>query len=165
MISRWLLGLLLVLPLLEILFFIQVGTWIGLFPTTLLWIANTGLGFYLLRIQSIHNSLQALLIPQDNLSPLESFLDAPWLLLAAILLITPGLLTDILGFLCLIPALRRILTQLLLKRYFFPTIHSAAHWEEAEPDTKSSASSAHQPRTFEGEYHRQPDHPSSRRQR
>jgi len=48
--------------------------------------------------------------------PAESMLDGVMILLAGALLVTPGILTDTFGFLCLVPAFRRRLRNFVWKR-------------------------------------------------
>jgi UPF0716 protein FxsA len=63
------------------------------------------------------------------------------------LLLTPGFITDLMGFFCLIPWSRRILAWKALKRFTVVT--------PAGPDQKPT--DKHHPRTLEGEFHREDD--------
>jgi UPF0716 protein FxsA len=66
------------------------------------------------------------------------------LLVGALLLLTPGFFTDALGFACLLPPTRRLLSLWLLKRLMVIT-----------PAGQSPG--VHQPRTLEGEFRREDD--------
>lgn len=110
--------LFIVVPLIEIYFLIQVGQHIGALSTILLCILTAALGAVLLRIQGIltlHRAQEKLRkgeIPADNL--LEGLI----LLITGALLLTPGFVTDAIGFLCLIPSLRSLLALKMLHQAF-----------------------------------------------
>ena len=102
----WLLVAFLLVPLIEIGLFIQVGGLIGLWPTLLIVVLTAVVGAYLVRqqglreIQKIQRNLQSMNDPSGPM--LQGFL----ILFSAMLLLTPGFFTDILGFVLLVPALR-----------------------------------------------------------
>ena len=108
--------LLLLLPFLEIYVLIAVGGVIGVLPTIILVLGLSVFGAYLLRVQG----LAALFKVQDSLSkgqmPVDAMLDGAGLTLAAGLLIAPGLITDAMGFVLLIPPVRHWLSRRLLGR-------------------------------------------------
>ena len=94
-------------PLAELALLIKVGELIGVLPTVLLVIVTAMLGVTLLRIQGLtvlqnaRNSLEA------GRAPIDSVIDGVLLLVAGAFLLTPGLLTDTVGFLLLVPQVRR----------------------------------------------------------
>ncbi len=93
-------------PLLELYVLLRVGALIGTAPTVGL-IVLTGLaGAYLARVQGF-DLLQRL---QGELAasrlPTSELLDGLLLLVGALLLLTPGFCTDLLGFLLLVPRTR-----------------------------------------------------------
>ena len=53
----------------------------------------------------------------DGRLPAEPIVDGVLILVAAAVLITPGVLTDLVGFLCLIPACRQLLKRYLKRRF------------------------------------------------
>ncbi len=93
-------------PIAEIGLFIQVGGWLGLWPTLGVVILTAVIGTALLR----HQGLGALRRVQESLAenrlPVTEMFDGLCLLLAGALLLTPGFLTDALGFTLFIPPLR-----------------------------------------------------------
>lgn len=107
---------LLLVPIIEIGLFIQVGGAIGLWPTLLIVIATALLGSSLIRRQGIgafvalRSSISEL---QDPTGPL---FDGAMILLSGALLLTPGFLTDTIGLLLLIPPLRAALYNAIRKR-------------------------------------------------
>jgi len=103
-------------PLIEIALFIQVGGFIGLWPTIAVVILTAVAGTALLR----HQGLSALTRLQDSLdrgeAPLDPVFDGFCLLAAGILLLTPGFFTDGIGFLLFTPPFRAALKRFLTRR-------------------------------------------------
>ncbi len=105
-----------VLPIMEIAVFIVVGKSIGLWPT-LIGIALTALiGSAIIRHQGVGIVASA----RRNLAagevPVGEVLEGLALLIAGALLVTPGFVTDTLGFLLLVPTLRRAMAQAVVGR-------------------------------------------------
>ena len=111
-----LLLLFVVLPAVELALLIEVGRRIGT-PATLAIIVVTGIiGGSLARrqglgvIQSLQRDMAAGELPAGAL------VDGILILIAGALLVTPGVLTDAFGFLCLVPAFRRTLKRIAMRR-------------------------------------------------
>ena len=96
-------------PLLEIVLFIEVGDLIGLWPTIFIVLVTAVCGTILIRIQglTILRRFQRSLAQREL--PVQEVFNGLCLLLASILLLTPGFFTDSIGFLLLIPAGRRLI--------------------------------------------------------
>ena len=94
------------IPLVEIYFLIQVGSVIGPLPTITLCLFTGALGAYLIREQGI----QTLYHVQNKINhgemPASDVIEGFILIISGLLLLTPGLVTDLIGFLCTIPRLR-----------------------------------------------------------
>jgi len=104
-----------VLPALELAVLIKVGSYIGV-GSTLLIIFSTGIvGAYLVRMEGF----AVLRNIQDSLAqgrlPTEEMLEGFMILCGGLLLLTPGFITDSLGFFLLIPWTRNII-KLLVRR-------------------------------------------------
>lgn len=108
--------LLLILPLLEIAGFVIVGSKIGVLATLGLVLAAAVLGIALLRSQGRGALSRAQAELSAGRDPSPHLVGAAATVVAAILLIVPGFLTDILGLLLLVPAVRAFLWR-LLKRH------------------------------------------------
>lgn len=108
MLSRLLL-LFIVVPAVELILLIQMGRWIGTIPTVGLIVLTGIVGAYLARQQG----LQVLRRIQQQTSqgqlPGQALMDGAMILVAGAVLMTPGVLTDALGFLLLIPQSRALL--------------------------------------------------------
>ena len=94
-------------PVVELALLIRVGGLLGLGPTLLLVLGTGAAGAWLAR----REGLRAWLAVRDELAgsqlPGESLVHALLILVAGVVLITPGVLTDIAGILLLLPPVRR----------------------------------------------------------
>ena len=105
----------LIIPFAEIYLLLQVGSIIGAFPTILLVVFTAALGAWLLKQQGFATFRRF----QENLAqgtiPAYEMIEGPIILLGGLLLLTPGFITDILGFACLIPLLRKKIAQYVIE--------------------------------------------------
>ncbi len=105
-----------IIPLIELAILIKLGTIIGLGKTLLIVILTGMTGAILVKMQGlkilykIRDEINMCLVPAKYL--FDGFL----IFVAGILLITPGLLTDIIGFLILIPHIRNALKNWLINK-------------------------------------------------
>ena len=96
------------IPLIEIALFIQIGGWIGLWPTLLIVVLTAIAGTAMVRSQGfavlrrIQRSIDTL--EEDPRTPLAH---GAMILFSGALLLTPGFFTDACGFALLVPAVRR----------------------------------------------------------
>jgi len=102
----WLFLLFVVVPIVEIGLFIQVGGAIGLWPTVAIVVLTALAGTVLMRAQGIMtlNRLQNSLAEGTN--PTDPMAQGAMILVAGVLLLTPGFFTDALGFALLLPPVR-----------------------------------------------------------
>lgn len=111
-----LLALFLVLPVVELALLVQVDQWIGFWPTIGLILATGLVGSLLAR----HEGLSVWRRFNQRLAqkglPGQELLDGVIILIAGALLITPGVLTDLLGFIGLFPFTRTVIRKMVLKR-------------------------------------------------
>ena len=112
-----LLLVILIIPFAEIYLLLQVGSIIGALPTIFLVVFTAVLGAWLLRQQGFATFRQF----QENLAqgviPAYEMIEGPIILLGGILLLTPGFITDILGFACLIRPLRKKIAQYVIEHH------------------------------------------------
>lgn len=110
------LALFIVVPLIELYILIVLGKNIGVLPTILIVVGAGIVGVSMLKregfkvIREFKNALNEGRVPGDEL------LNGILVLVGGVLLITPGLITDAMGFLLLIPATRNIAKR-WLKHY------------------------------------------------
>ena len=95
-------------PVIEIALFIEVGGWIGLWPTIAIVVVTAFAGTTLLRIQGLAVLQRAQESAARNELPMQEVFDGLCLLVAGVLLLTPGFFTDALGFLLFVPLFRKL---------------------------------------------------------
>ena len=100
---------LLIVPIIEIGIFLQVGQSIGLLATLGLCLATAFIGMALIRHQGMSILARAQSQMQANAVPAREVFDGLCLFMAGAFLMTPGFFTDSFGFLLLVPGLRRIM--------------------------------------------------------
>lgn len=110
MLSRLLL-LFIIVPAIELLLLIQMGRWIGTFPTVGLIVITGIVGAYLARQQGMQVLRRIQSEMQNGQMPGGALLDGAMILVAGAVLMTPGVLTDVFGFLLLIPQTRKLFRQ------------------------------------------------------
>jgi len=96
-------------PIVEISVFIQVGDMIGLWPTISIVILTAIVGTALLRQQGLSTLMKAQQSMNDGRMPASELFDGACLLVAGALLLTPGFVTDGIGFLLFLPPFRALL--------------------------------------------------------
>ena len=114
-------ALFILIPIIEISLFIEIGSIIGSFYTIILIFVTAIVGVFFVRQQGI-STFQKLTSQLQNLeTPVQTMFEGLVILISGILLITPGFFTDALGFLGLIPFTRIIFIKLvasyILSRY------------------------------------------------
>jgi len=102
-------------PVIEIYLLIQVGSLIGALPTIGVVIGTAILGAFLLKQQGLSTLQRVQIQLSKGQIPAIEMLEGLILLICGALLLTPGFFTDTIGFLCLVPVLRRGLARWLLK--------------------------------------------------
>ena len=112
-----LLLLFIVVPVVELALLIQLGKVVGLAATLGLIVLTGALGAYLARRQGLAVLREVRSEMADGQIPAGPIVDGVIILLAAAVLMTPGVLTDACGFLCLVPAFRRWLKGVLKRRF------------------------------------------------
>lgn len=96
------------LPLAEIAAFVAVGSRIGVLATIGLVLATSALGLVLLRAQGLGTLRRIRAVAEAGDVPDRELVHGLMILLAGLLLIPPGFLTDIAGLLLFVPFLREL---------------------------------------------------------
>ncbi|CUH51461.1 FxsA family protein [Shimia marina] len=112
----WLLLAFVAIPMIEIALFISVGGAIGLWPTLAIVLLTAILGTHLVRSQGIAalGSVQKSFNELDD--PTEPLAHGAMILIAGVLLLTPGFFTDAVGFALLTPPFRSAMFHYARKR-------------------------------------------------
>ena len=112
----WLFVPFLLVPLVEIALFIQIGGLIGLWPTLGIVVLTAVLGTWLVRQQGAYAIRNLRGTIGELRDPTEPLAHGAMILVAGALLLTPGFFTDALGFALLIPGFRASAFRWLRKR-------------------------------------------------
>lgn len=106
-------------PILEMWLLIEVGTHIGALSTIFLVFLTAAIGLALLRQQGLSTLLRVNEKIEQGQLPASEIIEGVMLAVGGALLLTPGFITDFVGFCCLLPASRKPLASLMLKRGVF----------------------------------------------
>ena len=107
-----------VLPILEMYILIEVGGFIGALNTIGLVLLTALLGLILLRQQGFRTLLNARNKLMQAELPAEEIVTGIFLAVGGALLLTPGFVTDFIGFMCLLPFTRRLLMSQIATSFF-----------------------------------------------
>jgi len=97
------------MPIIEIAVFIQAGELIGLWPTIGVVVLTAIIGTSLMRAQGLQTLAKAQSQMDQGEMPIGAMFDGICILVAGVLLLTPGFVTDTFGFLLLVPPLRQLI--------------------------------------------------------
>ena len=120
---RLLLVLFIILPIAEMAVLIKVGTLIGVLPTIGLVVLTAVMGVSLMRVQGLATLARVQEKLQRGELPETELLEGVMLLIGGALLLTPGFITDTMGFICLIPGLRQPIARWIMARGMLGAIH------------------------------------------
>lgn len=158
------LGLLLILlsmPLIELALLIKVGQWLGFWPTMLILVGTAIGGGLVLHHQgfvALNRMTEAL---REGRPPIEAAVDGAFIIIAGLLMITPGLITDTCGLLLLIPPLRHAIAGWLMRRMgTYVEVRTSRGHDGQEPGQTSQYRDDDGGAVIDGEFKRV-DEPSS----
>ena len=100
--------LILLVPIVEIYLFIKIGSQIGAFNTILLILITAVIGLYYAKYEGLNTLRSAVKQLIKNEVPVYEIVSGAALAVAALLMILPGFLTDVIGLLIIFPWSRRI---------------------------------------------------------
>ncbi|MFB6093890.1 MAG: FxsA family protein [Halanaeroarchaeum sp.] len=113
---RWLLAALLIVPIADAFLLVIVASHIGAVPTVALVVLTALLGMLFVRAEGRHTLARIQRSAASGEIPTDEVLDGGLLIAAGAFLLTPGLVTDALGFLIAVPV-TRIPIRMALKRF------------------------------------------------
>lgn len=104
-----------IVPVIEIYLLIEVGSRIGTLNTIIIIFLTAAIGAPMVQHQGlgVMRRMQQNII--DGVSPAEEIINGMMLLIAGVLLITPGFFTDAIGFLIVIPFTRNLIKKIARK--------------------------------------------------
>ena len=105
------------IPLIEIYLMIKVGGIIGAFNTIFLIFFTAITGMYFAKLEGLNTIRSGFGQLVKNEIPVYEIISGAALAFAALLLIIPGFLTDVVGFLLIIPVTRKIFISLISSKF------------------------------------------------
>ena len=122
------------IPLIEIYLMIKVGGVIGAFNTIFLIFFTSITGIYFARLEGLNTIRSGIGQLVKNEIPIYELLSGAAIAFAALLLIIPGFLTDIVGFLLIIPFTRKFIIGNLSSKFKKPNVQDNVIEGELEED-------------------------------
>ncbi|MDR9829033.1 FxsA family protein [Vibrio sp. FNV 38] len=162
-------------PIIEIALFVQVGGFIGLWPTIALVLLTAFVGASLVRSQGIRTVLSVQSRLEQGELPAQQILEGVMLAVCGVLLLAPGFMTDAMGMIILLPAPRAALAKFLMTRVKvnqagFQSGGFGGGFQQGPFDSQGPFSQSNpferdqdqQGSTFEGEYEKKDDDDNNR---
>src|SRR6056300_1713765 len=109
--------LLIIIPVIEIYLFIKIGTQIGAISTILLIFTTAIIGVYYAKYEGLNTLKSGFAQLSRNEMPKYEIISGAAISFAALLLIIPVFVTDIFGFLMIIPVTRKFIFNKFSKKY------------------------------------------------
>lgn len=165
-----LLLLFILVPIIEIGLFIQVGGFLGLWPTIALVLITAFVGASLVRSQGLQTLMNVQNRLQQGELPAQQIVEGVMLAVAGVLLLTPGFMTDALGMSILLPAPRAVIAKYLMSKMVVRSVGGGfqggfeqQNGFDQDPFQRNPFDQSHDKgNTFEGEYERKDDDDNDR---
>ena len=109
--------LIILIPIIEIFFFIKIGSQIGAITTILLIFVTAIVGVYYAKYEGLNTLKAGFAQLSRNEAPTYEMLSGAAIAFAALLLIIPGFATDVLGFLLIFPITRKLIFGKFSKKF------------------------------------------------
>jgi len=105
------------IPLIEIYLMIKIGSVIGAFNTIFLIFFTAVTGIYFAKLEGLNAIRSGFSQLVKNEIPIYEIISGAALAFAALLLIIPGFLTDLIGFLLIVPVTRKIFIRIISSKF------------------------------------------------
>lgn len=109
--DRRIIAVLLLIPLMDVLVLVLVAGWIGTITTVALVVLTALIGMFLVRAEGRHTLRRIRKKVAQGRPPTDELLDGGLLIAAGAFLLTPGLVTDTIGFLLVLPPSRYLVRE------------------------------------------------------
>ena len=109
--------LLILIPTIEIYLLIKIGSQIGAISTIFLIFTTAIVGIYYAKYEGLNTLKSAFFQLNKNVSPTYEVLSGAVIAFAALLLIIPGFMTDVIGFLLIFPLTRKIIFNKIINKF------------------------------------------------
>ena len=105
------------IPIVEIYLFIKIGSQIGAFSTIFLVFFTAVVGVYYARFEGINTLRSGITQIIKNQIPAHELISGAAIAFAAVLLIIPGFVTDLIGLLLIVPITRKLIFRKFNKKF------------------------------------------------
>lgn len=154
---RWIFLLFTAVPIIEMYLLITVGGYIGVLPTILFVMLTAVVGVTLLRWQGTQTLQRGMSRVGQGQLPGQEIAEGMMLAVAGALLLTPGFVTDLFGFLLLIPPVRQALAEFAKANLKVVDLAASPGMRTGSASGSGSGSRAEEgPVIIEGEYEKRP---------
>tara|TARA_Y100001980_G_C14439036_1_gene225603 strand:+ start:33 stop:461 length:429 start_codon:yes stop_codon:yes gene_type:complete len=109
--------IIILVPAIEIYLLIKIGSQIGAITTIFLIFSSAIVGIYYAKYEGLNTLKSGFLQLSRNESPTYEVISGAAIAFAALLLIIPGFMTDIVGFLLIFPVSRKLIFSKISKKY------------------------------------------------
>lgn len=154
---RYLLLIFIAMPIIEMWLLITVGREIGAWSTIGLVLLTAAVGFTLLRQQGFATLFRARQKMDAGELPAIEMVEAIILAVCGALLVTPGFVTDVVGFIGLVPGFRRLIVAGMVSKMEVVDYRSQKVQYRHVPSRRNSQTSEQGSETLEGECWREDD--------
>lgn len=101
-----------VIPVIELALLIKIGSVIGTLNTIIIVILTAVAGAYMVKLEGIAVMYRIQENMQQGTFPAEELINGMMILMAGVLLLTPGFFTDVVGFLMVFPVSRGVIKRI-----------------------------------------------------
>lgn len=129
-----------VVPIIEMYILIKVGAWIGGVYTIALVLATALIGVTLLKKQGLSTFMNAQQKMQTGQMPITEIAEGLMLAVAGALLMTPGFVTDTVGFILLTPVLRQVIAKRVFQTWLLNAQQKGAYQGTYYRQSRSTSS-------------------------
>ena len=154
---RWVLLFFIAVPLVEMLLLFEVAGYIGGLWTLILVVLTAVIGVQVLKRQGFSTLVRANQRLETGQLPAQEVVEGFFLAFAGALLLTPGFITDSLGFICLTPPLRRRLARKFIESGLVMSAGSGSSRGLYWTSTRRTDGKGQHSTTIEGEYVQESD--------
>ena len=153
---RYLLLIFIAMPIIEMWLLITVGREIGAWSTIGLVLLTAAVGFSLLKQQGFATLFRARQKMDAGELPAMEMVEAIILAVCGALLVTPGFVTDVVGFAGLVPGFRRLIVTGMASKVDVASYSEHTRYQNVPPGSNHSGSApSGSQTTLEGEYWRE----------
>ncbi|WP_416306959.1 FxsA family protein [Neptunicella sp. SCSIO 80796] len=151
-----------ILPIAEIALLVNVGEQIGGWNTVAIVIITAAIGSYLVRQQGLATLFQAQTKMQSGQMPGQEMAEGLLLVIAGVMLVTPGFITDTMGFLLCLPMTRPAIARAIVKRMQMQVVNNIHRQQQSGFHAEFHSSYQQPPQEqdgdiIEGEYENKDD--------